>query len=360
MNFNNIYRNKELAIQLIKKIQEATKKPVQLMEVCGGHTMAIRKFGINTLLPAEIELISGPGCPICVTGQEYVDTLIEYSRQSDKIIVTYGDLIRVPGTCSSLDKEKAAGADIRIIYSTSEALDIAHKNPQKNIIFAAIGFETTTPATAIALLQAKKETIKNFYVYSAHKIMPPVMHALVEDGIKIDGYIGPGHVCTITGSMIFTHVAEKHKLPIVISGFEPTDILESILRLICLINENKFGVDIQYRRLVKEAGNLKAQQMVQEVFEPCNDYWRGIGNIPMSGLKLKKEFAKFDASLCFPIDIPKSIEPVGCICGQILKGLKKPNECKLFGTLCSPINPIGACMVSPEGTCNSLYKYLIL
>jgi hydrogenase expression/formation protein HypD len=357
MTFIDKFRDKEVAKILVQKIRDEALKPVRLMEVCGGHTMAIRKFGINSLLPATIELLSGPGCPVCVTDQKYIDTIIVYARQPDIIVVTYGDLIRVPGSSSSLDKEKAAGADVRIIYSTSEALDIAYRNPEKKIIFAAIGFETTTPATAIAVLQAKSKKFQNFYILCAHKVMPPVMSALIVEGIPIDGYIGPGHVCTIAGSKIFTQVAEKYKIPIVISGFEPIDLLESILLLIHMNNKNNHGVEIQYRRLVSTEGNSKAQKIVDEVFEPASQNWRGIGNIPHSGLQLKKEFHEFDAQKRFPIKVIDSLEPKGCLCGFILKGLKKPVDCSLFGKSCTPEAPVGACMVSSEGACNSYYNY---
>jgi hydrogenase expression/formation protein HypD len=357
MTFLESFRNKELVAALIQKIREERSKPIRIMEVCGGHTMAIRKYGIQTLLPAEIELLSGPGCPVCVTDQKFIDIIIEYSKSPENTIVTYGDLIRVPGSSSSLDNEKAAGADIRIINSTIEALEIARQNPGKKIIFAAIGFETTTPGTALAILQAKKEKLNNFFIVSAHKVMPPVMHALVEEGIPIDGYIGPGHVCTISGSKIFNSVTLNHNLPIVISGFEPLDILESILLLQKMINQNRPDVAIQYSRLVSKNGNIKAQSVVNEVFEPFDENWRGIGTIPLSGLKLRQEYQKFDALKQFPIKPIESAEPRGCICGQILKGLKKPTECPLFGKVCNPSSPIGACMVSSEGACNASYTY---
>lgn len=351
------FRNKELAQILIKKIKEESAKPVKIMEVCGGHTMAIRKYGIHSLLPKEIELLSGPGCPVCVTSQQYIDTIIAYAKQRENILVTYGDLIRVPGTSSSLDKEKAAGADVRIIYSTMEALEIARNNPVKNIIFAAIGFETTTPASAIAILQAQKEKFKNFFIVSAHKVMPPVMNALVEENIPIDGYIGPGHVCAIAGSKIFKIIAEKFHLPVVVSGFEPVDILESILTLVRMINSRKYGVEIQYNRLVSENGNSKAQQIIEEVFEPVDENWRGIGNISLSGLQLRKEFSNYDALKQIPVQINESNEPRGCICGLILKGIKKPTDCTLFNKICTPSTPVGACMVSSEGTCSAYYTY---
>jgi hydrogenase expression/formation protein HypD len=357
MNFNSEYRNEELIKKLVKEIEKTSRQPVRLMEVCGGHTMAIRRYGIQSILPSAIELISGPGCPVCVTSQEYVDKIIAYSKFKDTIVLTYGDLLRVPGSHSSLDTEKAKGADVRIIQSTIQAIEIARKYPDKKIVFAGIGFETTTPATAIAVLQARKEKLNNFIFLCAHKIMPPAMAALIEEGISIDGYIGPGHVCAITGSKLFVPLAEQFKIPVVISGFEPIDILQSILMLIKQVQEKRIGVEIQYRRLVSYEGNLKAQAIVKQVFETCDQNWRGMGNIPKSGLRFKDEFSKFDAEVQIPLRIEHCDEPKGCICGQVLKGISKPIECKLFGTICTPSYPVGACMVSSEGACNSYFSY---
>jgi hydrogenase expression/formation protein HypD len=357
MNLTEDFRDKELAAVILEKIREKSTSKIRIMEVCGGHTMAIRKYGIQTLLPRNIELLSGPGCPVCVTDQGYINTLVEYSNLPGFMILTYGDLIRVPGSKSSLDREKAKGADIRVIYSTIQVLEIARINPQKKIVFAAIGFETTAPATAIAILQAKKESLNNFFILSAHKAMPPAMNAIMEDGIQIDGYIGPGHVSAISGSKIFNPLAEKYQIPIVISGFEPVDILQSILILISRIKEQKPGVEIQYTRLVSEQGNLKAQKLVEQVFEPANQHWRGIGLIEGSGLQLRGEYQKYDAAISFPLKIHSGPEPEGCLCGNILKGIKKPIDCKLFGKQCTPSNPVGACMVSSEGACHTWYTY---
>ena len=327
------------------------------MEVCGGHTMAIRRYGINSLLPETIELLSGPGCPVCVTDQQFIDTAITYAKMPDCILLTYGDMLRVPGTISSLDREKASGSDVRIIYSTIQALEIARKNPSKKIVFAAIGFETTVPGTAIALIQARKEKLSNFYVLCAHKTMPEAMAALVEEGIPIDGYIGPGHVSTIAGSKIFDSLSATYHMPVVISGFEPVDLVQSIHMLVKMIEENRWGLEIQYNRLVTHQGNLKAQRMIEEVFGPDTQRWRGLGAIPGSGLRIRKEFEAFDALKKLPVRVEQGEEPKGCICGEILKGLKKPTECKLFGKACTPAHPIGACMVSSEGSCQAYYNY---
>lgn len=327
------------------------------MEVCGGHTMAIRRYGIQSLLPSNIDLLSGPGCPVCVTDQSFIDKAIVYATNPEFILVTYGDLLRVPGSFSTLDQEKANGADIRIIYSTIEALEISRLNPQKKIVFAAIGFETTAPATAVALLQARKENRTNFLVLCAHKTMPQAMAAIIEEGIPINGYIGPGHVSAIAGSNIFRPVAEKYKIPVVISGFEPVDILQSILMLASAIAEGRSGVEIQYQRLVKEQGNLKARKIIDDVFEADTQNWRGIGPIKDSGLRLREKFTQHNCEIQFPVEVVTAPEPSGCICGLVLKGIHKPFDCPLFGKKCTPSHPVGACMVSSEGACQAYYQY---
>lgn len=357
MKYLDEYRDKKIAQSIISEIQRTSKRRIRLMEVCGGHTMAIRKYGIHKLLPGTIELLSGPGCPVCVTNRSFIDKAIVYSQMPNTIITTYGDLIRVPGTSSSLDNEKAKGADIRIVYSTIDALKIASDNPDKTIIFLGIGFETTTPSTAVAVIEAKKQNIKNFLVLSAHKVMPPAMSALIDDGSKIDGYIGPGHVSTIAGSKIYQPLVEKYKLSVVISGFEPSDILHSVLMLVNQLENKNPSVETQYTRAVNFEGNTIAQGMVSECFEPCTDFWRGIGEIPDSGLKLRKAYSSFDAEEVLPVKVENKPEPKACLCGSILKGMNKPTDCKLFKKTCTPENPIGACMVSNEGTCAAYYKY---
>jgi hydrogenase expression/formation protein HypD len=273
------------------------------------------------------------------------------------VFLTYGDLLRVPGTDSTLEKEKANGADVRVIYSTIEALEIARQNPLREIVFAAIGFETTAPATAVSILQAQKENLKNFSILCAHKTMPQAMEALIEEGIPIQGYIGPGHVSTVAGSDIFKPLVDKYHIPVVISGFEPLDILQTLLMLAESIMEGRSGVEIQYRRLVKSSGNQLAQKIVNEVFEPGTQNWRGIGPIFNSGLQLRKEFSQYDAAQRFPADIKPGPDPKGCICGSVLKGQKKPFDCVLFGKKCTPQHPVGACMVSSEGSCQAYYQF---
>ena len=357
MKYIDEYRNKELVKSLIDAIHRHSKQRVAFMEVCGGHTMAIQKFGIPSMLPDTIELKSGPGCPVCVSSRKYIDTAVTLSRQHDVIITTYGDLIRVPGSSSNLDKEKAAGQDIRIVYSVLDALAIAQKNPDKQVIFLGIGFETTAPSSAAAILHAGRNAINNFYLFSAHKIMPPAMSALVDEGVKINGYLCPGHVSTITGSSIYQKLADDYGMACVVSGFEPTDILQSILMLVKQVEESKPKVEIQYTRAVKPEGNPKAQSIMNNVFHLQEDWWRGLGNLPSSGLQLNEKYESFDALKQFDVEVEETREPKGCICGEVLKGTKNPHECSLFADVCNPGNPIGACMVSHEGACHAYFKY---
>jgi hydrogenase expression/formation protein HypD len=357
MKYIDEYRNKEFVLNLAKEIRKFSKKPLRLMEVCGGHTMSIQKFGIPSLLPETVELISGPGCPVCVTSRHFIDKAVAYSRLKNVIIATYGDLIRVPGSSSTLEKEKANGADVRIVYSILDALEIAKKNRSKKIIFLGIGFETTAPASAAGLVKAQMAGLWNFHVYSAHKVMPPAMEALIDEGVNINGYIGPGHVSTITGSGIYENIPKKYGLGVVISGFEPTDLMQSILMLVKQLESNNPRVEIQYTRAVKPEGNLKAQQMLDEVFEYGDDWWRGLGVLKNSGLKIRKAYEKHDAEKMIEVDVETTKEPKGCLCGEVLRGITKPKECPLFGKICTPSNPIGSCMVSNEGSCQAYYLY---
>ena len=357
MKYIDEYRDKELVRKLVDQIKTVSKKPVALMEVCGGHTMSIQKFGIPTLLPDTIRLISGPGCPVCVSDRKYIDQAIAYARLEDVIITTYGDLIRVPGSTSSLDEEKAEGADVRIVYSVLDALKIAKDNKDKKIVFLGIGFETTAPSSAAGIVRAQMAGIRNFYVFSSHKIMPPAMEALIDEGVKLDGYIAPGHVSTITGVGIYENIPKKFGLGCVVSGFEPVDLLKAILMLVNQIENNDPKVEIAYTRVVKPEGNIKAQQMLEEVFELRDDWWRGLGILKKSGLKINEKYADFDAEVQIPVEVEPTREDKGCICGEILKGLKNPKDCKLFAKACTPNNPVGACMVSHEGSCHAYYKY---
>jgi hydrogenase expression/formation protein HypD len=357
MKYIDEYRDKELVLGISNEIKRISKTPVKLMEVCGGHTMSIQKFGLPYLLPETVELISGPGCPVCVTSRGFIDKAVAYSRLNDVIITTYGDLIRVPGSSSTLEKERGSGADVRIVYSILDALEIAKANPKKKIVFLGIGFETTAPSSAAGIIKARMAGIKNFYVYSAHKVMPPAMEQLIDDGVQISGYIGPGHVSTITGKGIYEGIPEKYGLGVVISGFEPVDLMESILMLVKQIENNDQKVEIQYTRAVKPEGNLRAQQMLDEVFEYGDDWWRGLGVLKNSGLKTRSTYAMHDSEKNIDVEVEQLVEPKGCICGDILRGVKKPKDCKLFAKGCTPSNPVGSCMVSSEGTCQAYYLY---
>lgn len=350
------FRDADLCAKLVSLIN-ASSGEYRFMEVCGGHTMAIQRFGIPGLLRSDIHLLSGPGCPVCVSPVGFIDHAIALSRKPQVLIATYGDLIRVPGSTSSLEKERAEGADIRIVYSILDALVLAKQHPDREIVFPAIGFETTAPATAAGLLRAKEQQLSNFSILSAHKTMQPALHALAGEGIPIQGYIAPGHVSVITGTSIYRQIPERFGLSVVIAGFEPLDLLQTIYMLIQQQKENRPGVEIQYRRAVKEEGNLKAQALMNRVFRPVDDRWRGLGVLEESGLALQDEFAAYDAGKKFSVSIEEEKEQTACICGSIMKGLNTPLDCPLFGRSCKPENPVGACMVSHEGACHAYYRY---
>lgn len=353
------FEDNKISQKLSENISKlARNKKFVFMEVCGTHTMAIARFGIKSLLPENIKLLSGPGCPVCVTPVEFIDKAIALARLKDVIITTFGDMFKVPGSAASLAEEKAVGRDIRIVYSAGDSIGIAEGNPGKKVIFLGIGFETTSPAVAVTVLEAKKLNLKNFYVLSAFKIIPNALKILADDPeLKLDGLICPGHLSTITGTRIYDFLARDYNLACVVTGFEPLDILQGIYMLVKQKLENKIKVENQYTRSVKQDGNPKALELLDTVFEPCDSNWRGIGNISGSGLKLKKEFKNFDAEYNFKIKIKNIREPRGCICGLILRGHKTPLNCRLFKSICAPTNPVGACMVSSEGTCAAYFKY---
>ena len=352
------YRNSDLARMLVKKIQAVSTIDLRLMEVCGTHTMSIFKHGIRSVLPKGITLLSGPGCPVCVTAQKDIDAFVEFAKKENVIVTTFGDLMKVPGSGSTLAKENAEGADVRIVYSAFDAVDIAKQNPDKEVVFCAVGFETTIPTIAATILSAKGEGVNNFTIYSANKLTPPALSALMEaDGVKIDGFILPGHVSVITGTNAYRNTFEKYDIPSVITGFEPIDILKAVL---ILIQQNETGVPAlvnAYPRAVSDDGNVKAKAIMNQVFELCDATWRGIGDIPVSGMGLKKEFEGFDAAKKFNMDMPEVAEPAGCACGEILMGLKTPEACKLYKKTCTPMTPVGPCMVSSEGSCAAFYRY---
>ncbi len=357
MKYIDEFRDKDIVNSLLKSINKISKKDIVLMEVCGGHTWAIQKFGIPSLLPENISLVSGPGCPVCVTSKRFIDHAVALSRVKDVIITTYGDLIRVPGSTSTLNEEKSKGADVRIVYSILDALKIATENPTKKVVFLGVGFETTAPPSAAGIINAKAQNLKNFSLLSSHKIMPPAMGALIDEGVAINGYIAPGHVSVITGTEIYEPIPRNYRVGCVISGFEPVDILQSVYMLVKQFENQDFKVEIQYKRAVNPEGNIKAQQAMNEVFSLRDDWWRGLGTLPLSGLGVAEKYSEFDAEKVIPVEVEETKEEKGCICGEILKGLKKPNQCKLFGTVCNSSNPVGACMVSHEGACNAYYRF---
>jgi len=352
------FRRSELAQGLLARIQRQSQTPVRFMEFCGGHTVTIFKYGIRQLLPKTIDMVSGPGCPICVTANADLDRAIALSQMPGVIIATFGDMLKVPGSSSSLQEAKAGGADVRPVYSTMDALKIAGDNPGKAVVFLGIGFETTAPTIAASMLQAEEEGIKNYYVLSLHKLCPPVIKALLDAGeLKLHGLICPGHVSAIIGSRPWEFIARDYAVPCVVSGFELLDILQCVDMLVSQVEKGKSQVEIAYRRGVRPEGNKQALKLMEEVFEPCPAQWRGIGEVLASGLKLRKKYQRFDAELAFDIRPVPTREPAGCICGDILRGVKTPADCKLFGKVCTPENPVGPCMVSSEGSCSAAYLY---
>jgi len=342
----------------IKDLRDSIGRPVRLMEVCGTHTVAIFKQGIRDVIPKEISLLSGPGCPVCVTAIKDVDVAIAIAKMNGNILSTFGDMMRVPGSKQSFFQAQAEGASIRIVYSPMDALKLALENKDRKVIFFATGFETTSPSIAGTLYEAEKAGAQNFYIYSTHKLVPPALKALLDSGeVRIDGLLLPGHVCTITGCSPYEFLASDYKVPSVITGFDAEDILQGIMMLLEQIASNRPAVEIQYKRAVTMEGNQKAVSLINEYFEPCDANWRGIGVIPQSGLKLKNKYGRWDATKQFDIDVPEAQEPKACQCGLVLRGIKIPTDCPLFGRTCTPERPVGACMVSSEGSCAAYYKY---
>jgi len=352
------FRDVKLGKKLIAKIHQTSTKPVKLMEFCGGHTVAILKHGIRQLLPPTIEMLSGPGCPVCVTANADLDKAIALAKLPNVIITTFGDMMKVPGSYSSLQEAKAQGADVRIVYSVHDAVDIAAVNPQKSVVFLGIGFETTAPTIAASILEARQNGVRNFHVLSLLKLCPPVMKALLDLGeIELSGIVCPGHVSAIIGSHPYEFIPEQYKIACVISGFEPLDILLTVDMLIEQIERDKPTVEIAYRRGVKPEGNIHALKLIEQVFEADSANWRGIGAVTKSGLKIRKQYEHFDAEKVFPIVSAPVREAKGCLCGEILRGVKTPHDCKLFGQTCVPEHPVGPCMVSSEGACAAYFHF---
>ena len=343
--------------QLLKAIQNV-QQPLALMEVCGTHTMAIARSGLRELAPAHLKLLSGPGCPVCVTAQRDIDALLYLVREHKVILATFGDMMRVPGTNSTLQEERSRGADIRVVYSPLDALKLARAYPEQEVVFLGIGFETTIPAVAVCVDTAMKENLKNFSLFSLHKIVPPALELICSDpDLHINGLICPGHVAAVTGIEPFAHIAEHFRIPCVVTGFTTLDILEGIIMLLYQIQHNQAQAEIQYKRVVKPEGNYQARQIIDLVFTSAPSSWRGLGILDNSGLVLWDTYQDWDAHKKFNIPEFEEIPIKGCACGQILTAKQTPPECALFGSACTPINPIGPCMVSQEGACAAYYRY---
>jgi hydrogenase expression/formation protein HypD len=362
MKYVNEFRNPEKALALQKEIEKLSQqidRHLKIMEVCGGHTHSIFKYGIEEILPHNIELIHGPGCPVCVMPKGRIDEAIALCQNPDIIFTTFGDTMRVPGSKISLLQAKAQGADIRMVYSPLDSLKIAKENPHKEIVFFGLGFETTAPSTAFTILQAAAENINNFSMFSNHVLVIPALKALLNNpDLQLDGFVGPGHVSMVIGTKPYEFISQEYHKPIVISGFEPLDIFQSIWMLLKQIVENRCEVENQYNRLVEPNGNKNALQAMNQVFTVREKFeWRGLGEIPNSGFKVREEYAQFDAEVKFTIPNLKVADHKACQCGEILKGVLKPWQCKVFGTACTPETPIGTCMVSSEGACAAYYKY---
>ncbi len=357
------FKDPALAKHLISAIERLAKeidRPISIMEVCGTHTVAIARSGFRNVMPKNMKLISGPGCPVCVSSNADIDRIIALTKIPDIMVATFGDMIRVPGSSTSLMQCKAQGASIEVIYSPLDALRIADENPSKNVVFVGVGFETTTPLIAATILRAKSESLQNFSVLAVHKQVPPALKALVDDPeVKLDALILPGHVSTILGVEPYEFLAKDHRIPGVITGFEPVDILQGIAQLLEQLSQDRATIEIAYKRAVMADGNHTAMQLIDQVFESCDANWRGLGTIPNSGCQIKNEFATFDATKRFELQVEPTIEPKGCKCGEVLRGVMSPNDCPLYSKVCTPVNPIGPCMVSSEGSCAAYHRYQI-
>ena len=358
MKFMDEYRDGERARRIVDEIRRLADRPIKLMEVCGTHTVSIARFGLRQILPETIELLSGPGCPVCVTSNGDLDRAIALCRTPGAVVATFGDMLRVPGSDSSLERERASGRDVRIVYSPLDGLKMAEQAPDRSVIFLGVGFETTAPTVAATVLEAINRRVKNFFVFSAHKTVPGALKALLDLGeVHLDGFILPGHVSAIIGSRPYEFLARDFGLACVVSGFEPLDILQSLLLLVRQVRQRRPRVEIQYRRGVNLDGNREAQEIMAQVFDSQDVEWRGLGLIPGTGLALRREFSEWDASRAFPVQVTPPRTNSECRCGEVLRGVSRPRECALFGQVCSPRNPIGPCMVSSEGTCAAVFKY---
>lgn len=358
MKYLDEFRDPILAKNLLEEIKRLSKGNWNIMEVCGGQTHSLVKHGITQMLPENINMIHGPGCPVCVTPLQLIDKAIYLAERKDVTLCSFGDMIRVPGSEKSLLEAKAEGADIRILYSPLEAVQIAQANPDKEVVFFAVGFETTAPANALSVFQAKQLGLQNYSILTSHVLVPPAIEAIMNDPeCQIDAFLGAGHVCAIMGMEAYPRLVDKHGIPIVITGFEPIDLLQGVLMAVKQLEQGKTDLENQYARVVNPEGNSSAIDLINKIFEIRDREWRGIGNIPQSGYELKAEYQDYDANLKFNIDLEPVSESEKCIAGQILKGIKKPYECAAFGKECQPQSPLGAPMVSSEGACAAYYHF---
>jgi hydrogenase expression/formation protein HypD len=358
MKYLDEFRDLKAVNNLVNRISSITTREWNIMEICGGQTHTIMKYNIEELLPDSITLLHGPGCPVCVTPLEMIDKAIAIAERDDVIFTSFGDMVRVPGSENDLLNVKASGGDVRMVYSPLDAVKIAKENPDKKVVFFAVGFETTAPANAMSVLEAKRLNLKNYSILCSHVLVPPAIEALLSDqNSKINGFLAAGHVCTVMGYEEYLPLAEKYKVPIVVTGFEPVDILQGICSAVKQLEEKKYILENAYGRVVLKEGNKAAQEILRTVFDTVDRKWRGIGTIPASGYKLKKEFKDFDAELIFNVEKIVQQESPLCISGQVLQGFKKPTECSAFGVQCNPEHPLGAPMVSSEGACAAYYSY---
>jgi hydrogenase expression/formation protein HypD len=358
MKYLDEYRDDRVARKIADEIRRAVTRPWVIMEVCGGQTHSIVRYGLDYLLPPEIELVHGPGCPVCVTPLEMIDRAHAIARRPDVIFCSFGDMLRVPGSDGDLFQVRASGANVRIVYSPMDCLEIARKNPDKKVVFFAIGFETTAPANAMSAFQAKAQGLRNFWLLVSHVLVPPAMNAiLASPENRVQAFLGPGHVCAVMGWREYEPIAAAFRVPIVVTGFEPIDLLEGVLMAVRQLEQGRTEVENQYARAVALEGNVAARRMIDQVFEVTNRNWRGIGEIPMSGYRLRPEFAEFDADRIFDVERIRTRESDICISGEVLRGLKKPVQCPAFGTSCTPQTPLGATMVSAEGACAAYFNY---
>lgn len=358
MKFLDEYRDADLAQRIAREIHRATTRPWSIMEVCGGQTHAIVKFGIDELLPKSLTLIHGPGCPVCVTPLEIIDKALEIAAKPEVIFTSFGDMLRVPGSTTDLLSVKAQGGDVRIVYSPLDAVKLAEQNPAKEVVFFGVGFETTAPATAMAVFQAAQKGLRNFSMLISHVLVPPAIEALMSSSeCRVQAFLAAGHVCTVMGYEEYPPLAAKYRVPIVVTGFEPLDILQGVLMCVQQLESGRAEVENQYARSVRRQGNRPAQELIKAVFQVVPRKWRGVGEIPQSGLGLRAAYAAFDAEKRFGVADRVVEEPAECLSGLVLQGLKKPHECPAFGTRCTPEHPLGATMVSSEGACAAYYRY---